>query len=89
LHETLLPGDACFLDASIPHAFSEMEYNAYERSGAEMLVIRCTTAPVEEREKRAGSLRPAAVSGTRPRHKRNGRAARAAGARRASRDRVI
>jgi hypothetical protein len=38
--EKLLPGDACFLDSSVPHVFAESSFNPYESSGAEMLVVR-------------------------------------------------
>jgi transcriptional regulator with XRE-family HTH domain len=43
---TLSPGDACFLDASIPHAFEQVQVTPYEPGHAEVLAV-CWRPPWE------------------------------------------
>ncbi|MGH9347101.1 MAG: helix-turn-helix domain-containing protein [Vicinamibacterales bacterium] len=43
--EVLLPGDACFLDSSVPHAFTETRVTPYEAPGADMLLVRWARVP--------------------------------------------
>lgn len=69
VQETLLPGDACFLDASVPHAFSETEYTAFEPAGAEMLVIRCEPSVPSERSTASSALRSISGDGVHTRLK--------------------
>ncbi len=89
VHETLLPGDACFLDASVPHAFSETEYTAYEPSGAEMLVIRCEPSLSYERGTGPSALGSTSTEGVHTRPNRSGVAARSSHRRGVSRERSV
>ena len=40
VEEELLPGDACFLDASALHLFAASSFSPFDSSGAELLVVR-------------------------------------------------
>ena len=37
--ETLSPGDACFLDSTVPHRFFAVGLNPYEQSGADVIGV--------------------------------------------------
>lgn len=39
VEETLFPGDACFLDSSVPHRFLEAKFHPLGKRGAELLVV--------------------------------------------------
>lgn len=39
--ETLAPGDACFIDATCPHAFEQARLSPYEQGPAEAIIVSC------------------------------------------------
>ena len=50
IDEHLSPGDACFVDSSIPHSFSETSVTPYGTSGAELLAVHWTPHVDSERK---------------------------------------
>jgi transcriptional regulator with XRE-family HTH domain/quercetin dioxygenase-like cupin family protein len=43
--ETLFPGDSCFIDASFPHRFLEVEFHALARTGAQVIAVMWNPGP--------------------------------------------
>lgn len=59
VEETLLPGDACFIDSSVAHSLKEMQFTPYEPAGAELLVVRYQPAAPAAAARQTGVRPPA------------------------------
>ncbi len=64
----LAPGDACFIEASVPHTFAETSFTPYQPPGAELLVVQWT--PLTDSERSSVDVAP--PSSTDPTGRHNG-----------------